>query len=114
MKCIGVKDGYHLYHDLKHDEYLLLNPNFRFNRCMNHAGEEIGKWANHMIDVDRKKGFKNEVNNIDNKTQRLKWYGVKKEQSCEGCKHFVKKDRYCKLLQINWIPENFGCVRKEE
>ena len=29
--------------------------------------------------------------------------------NCESCKNFDRKDRYCKLLQINWIPENFGC-----
>lgn len=37
--------------------------------------------------------------------------------SCESCKNFEYKDRYCKLLQINWMPENFGCnkyVSKEK
>lgn len=28
---------------------------------------------------------------------------------CESCKNFDSSDRYCKLLQINWLPEDFGC-----
>lgn len=42
---------------------------------------------------------------------------MRKMDNCETCKNFTCKDRYCKLLQINWIPENFGCnkyVSKEK
>ena len=28
---------------------------------------------------------------------------------CENCIYFTQKDRYCKKLQINWIPNNFAC-----
>ena len=49
MKCLGVKDGHRLYYDQKHDEYLLLTPNFRFTRmfgrCNNAA---VAAWAYDM------------------------------------------------------------------
>ena len=55
MKCIGVYKGYHLYYDIKHNEYLLLTPKFHFNRCMSHcANSEVGKWATHMIEQHMK------------------------------------------------------------
>lgn len=34
--------------------------------------------------------------------------------NCETCKNFDSSDRYCKLLQINWLPEDFGCNKYAE
>lgn len=30
---------------------------------------------------------------------------------CEDCANFIAKDRYCKVLNINWMPDNFECNR---
>lgn len=34
--------------------------------------------------------------------------------SCLKCENFSKEDNYCKLLQINWLPDNFGCNNGKE
>lgn len=34
-------------------------------------------------------------------------------ETCEKCKQFDDSDRYCKLLQINHLPEGFGCNKRE-
>ena len=28
---------------------------------------------------------------------------------CKNCIKYSKNDNYCKLLQLNWLPEGFGC-----
>lgn len=28
---------------------------------------------------------------------------------CVNCENFNKSDNYCKLLQINFLPDGFGC-----
>ena len=30
---------------------------------------------------------------------------------CEKCENFdnTQNERYCKVLQINWLPKQFGC-----
>lgn len=33
---------------------------------------------------------------------------------CTECTYFTKSDRYCRKLQINWIPEDFGCNQGKE
>lgn len=58
ITCIGVKDNYHLYYDDKHNEYLLMTPNFRFTRMFGHCNNsEISKWAykireNHRVKIN--------------------------------------------------------------
>lgn len=56
MKCIGVRENYRVYYDCKHDEYLLMNPNFRFNRRFEHAScSYIVEWAINCRDKHREK-----------------------------------------------------------
>ena len=46
MKCIGTYQNHRLYYDTKHDEYLLMTPNFRFCRMFGHCNnEEVAEWA---------------------------------------------------------------------
>ena len=33
---------------------------------------------------------------------------------CVNCKNFEKSDNYCKLLQINFMPDDFGCNKGSE
>lgn len=30
---------------------------------------------------------------------------------CAECKNYDSKDGYCKELKINWLDDNFGCVK---
>lgn len=30
---------------------------------------------------------------------------------CIHCLNFNSEDNYCKLLQINWLPDGFGCTK---
>lgn len=32
---------------------------------------------------------------------------------CINCRNFDESDNYCKLLQINFLPEGFGCNKGE-
>jgi len=32
---------------------------------------------------------------------------------CEKCANYISEDGYCKVLQINWLPTNFGCNKGE-
>ena len=39
-------------------------------------------------------------------------YRMLKQESyvlCVNCKNFEESDNYCKLLQINFLPDGFGC-----
>lgn len=33
---------------------------------------------------------------------------------CIECKNYDGSDGYCKELKINWIDDNFGCIRGEK
>ncbi len=58
MKCIGVfkNTNYRLYYDAKHDEYLLMTPNFRFTRMMGHCNnDEVRDWAYDLIEKHKAK-----------------------------------------------------------
>ena len=54
---------------------------------------------------------------IPSKEPILKAYKIAiealKVNSCENCNYFDVKDRYCKLLQINWLPNDFSCNKGE-
>lgn len=32
---------------------------------------------------------------------------------CINCRNFDESDNYCKLLQINFLPDGFGCNKGE-
>lgn len=57
MKCIGVREGWRVYYDIKHSEYLLMNPNFNFTRRFEHAqcGDAIRQWAINCREQHKKK-----------------------------------------------------------
>ena len=55
MKCLGVYRGHRLYYDLKHKEYILMTPNFRFTRSMGHCHRpNVAEWARKMIEIHYK------------------------------------------------------------
>lgn len=53
-----------------------------------------------------------EVQNVDNSISFSK--ETNNFISCLKCVNFSKEDNYCKLLQINWLPDNFGCNNGKE
>lgn len=59
MKCIGVYRDHRLYYDLKHKEYLLMTPNFRFTRSFGHChDQDVAEWANNKR-IKNEEGLRN-------------------------------------------------------
>lgn len=51
MKCLGVYKDHRLYYDIKHNEFLLLTPNFRFTRMFGHChNRDVTEWAYDLQD----------------------------------------------------------------
>ena len=59
-----------------------------------------------------------DINTIENRTlkEAVRIIRIIKETKyniCESCRKFDSSDRYCRLLQINHLPEEFGCTMWE-
>ena len=65
MKCIGVYQNHRLYYDDKHDEYLLLTPNFRFTCMFGHCNNrDVANWAYREKDKHKTRLENKDLNGI--------------------------------------------------
>lgn len=60
--------------------------------------------GNSMDECEARCEFKEAIKALEQKLVNI---------SCKNCKNFNPKDNYCSLLQINWLPDDFECVKKE-
>lgn len=98
-------------------EYIKIVPELNLKNIIAESREvaqALNEFADDLERIEKKYAElqESEVQNVDSSILFSK--ETNSFISCLKCENFSKEDNYCKLLQINWLPDNFGCNNGKE